>query len=47
MEFKTAPDDPSHVQEVIDHIAHLSDEQVAAIRERLNQWEAASRRDDG
>lgn len=34
----TAPEDPRHVQQVIDHIAHLEDEQVAEIRDAMNSW---------
>jgi hypothetical protein len=38
----TAPDDPGHVQQLIDHIAHLDDEQEAMIRRALNKWEKTS-----
>jgi len=31
----TAPNDPRHVQQLIDHIANLTDEQVTAIRQEL------------
>lgn len=38
----TAPDDPAHVEQVINHLAHLEDEQVAKIRDELNKWAVAS-----
>ncbi len=38
----TAPNDPSHVGQVIDHIAHLEEEQVADIRFALKQWGTAA-----
>lgn len=42
----TPPDDQRHVQQVIDHIAHLRDDQVKKIRDALNMWDRAARRDD-
>lgn len=35
----TAPNDPRHAQQVIDHIAHLEEPQIKAIRDALNSWE--------
>jgi hypothetical protein len=40
--INSAPDDPVHVQEVIDHIAHLEPEQVDAITAALIQWKKAA-----
>ena len=37
----TAPNDPRHVGQLIDHLAHLEDDQVAEIRAKLNEWEEA------
>jgi hypothetical protein len=34
----TAPGDPAHVQQVIDHIAHLTGPQVAEIMAAINNW---------
>lgn len=38
----TAPDDPRHVEQVINHLAHLEDEQVEAIRRELASWKGES-----
>lgn len=44
----TDADDPRHAQEVVDHIAHLDEEQVEYIRQALNQWKKAAReREEG
>lgn len=40
----TAPDDPRHVGQIIDHIAHLEDEQVMAIHQELSGWKRATER---
>lgn len=34
----TAPEDAAHVGQIINHIAHLDDAQVDAIRRTLNSW---------
>lgn len=39
----TAPDDVKHVAQVIDHIAHLNEDQVATIREHLKAWKIAAK----
>jgi hypothetical protein len=36
--INSATDDPKHVEEVINHIAHLDEDQVTAIRNQLNLW---------
>jgi NTP pyrophosphatase (non-canonical NTP hydrolase) len=44
----SAPDNPIHVEQVINHIAHLDEEQVTAIRNQLNLWhETALEREAG
>lgn len=35
----TAPNDPTHVRQVIDHIAHLEDHQVAEIQREICNWD--------
>ena len=39
--INTAPEDPDHVKQVINHIAHLEMDQVDAIREQLIAWREA------
>lgn len=39
MDGRYPPDDPRHVQEIIDHIAHLDDAQIDEIRATLELWE--------
>jgi hypothetical protein len=39
--INSAPDDPVHVEQVINHIAHLEEEQVDAIRTKLIEWREA------
>lgn len=34
----TAPEHPAHVGQLLDHIAHLDDEQIATVRAELNRW---------
>lgn len=39
----TAPNDPLHAQQVVDHIAHLEEDQTKLIRHALNSWHEAAR----
>lgn len=42
VEGQYAPDDDRHVDELIDHLAHLREDQLRRIRETLNSWALAS-----
>jgi hypothetical protein len=42
----TAPEDPTHAQQVVDHIAHLREDQINVITDVLLSWrEAAAERE--
>jgi hypothetical protein len=42
-EVRTSPNDPRHVTEILNHIAHLDGDQEEEIRAKLEDWREKSR----